>query len=185
MQQKKLPEQIETKRTFIKKYETNMAEETFDILIKNRERIPYIVDSDRPIKSVNGEIKRIESLINNFDNMEEFYYAIFDKENRKYIGEFETQNISWENNRVEAGYWIDKDFEGKGYVSEAMIKMEEVLFDAGFNRIELTIHSDNVKSIRVAEKRGYKKDGILRSYKFINGEYKDIVIYSKLKKDIV
>ena len=52
-------------------------------------------------------------------------------------------------------YWLNTDFKGEGYISEALTLIEKELFDNDFNRI--VIHTDalNQRSATVAIKAEY------------------------------
>ena len=50
-------------------------------------------------------------------------------------------------------------------------------------RVELQIATDNDASIRVAEKCGYTREGVLRSLYIKPGRRGDFVIYSRLPSD--
>ncbi|MFM6841695.1 MAG: GNAT family N-acetyltransferase, partial [Candidatus Planktophila sp.] len=54
------------------------------------------------------------------------------------------------------GYWIDKNYAGRGFTTDAVNTVTRFGFDAlGLHRIEINIRPENAASIRVAEKAGY------------------------------
>lgn len=80
------------------------------------------------------------------------------------------------------GYGIKKDFRGRGIATKAVKEVTKI----GFNRLKLKrisgmCRAHNKASHRVLEKAGYKKEGILRKNKFLNGKYVDDVLYAKVK----
>ena len=117
-------------------------------------------------------------------NNNQFVYEILSDD--KFIGLISIINVSWSNKRAEIGYWLDTDYTGNGYISEALALIEDELFDIGFNRI--VIHTDvlNQRSANVAIKAGYKLEGILRQnvYSEPNQRYRDQNVFSKLKSDL-
>jgi len=54
---------------------------------------------------------------------------------------------------------------------------------AGFNRVEYRTLKNNLLSMRLAEKAGFVKEGVLRKSFRIDGEYLDIAVYSVLKNE--
>lgn len=94
-------------------------------------------------------------------------------------------NIAWSHKRAEIGYWLDTDYTGDSYMSEALPLIEEELFTNDFNRI--VIHTDvlNYRSANVAIKAGYKLEGVLRQnvYSEPNEHYRDQNIFAKLKSE--
>ena len=68
---------------------------------------------------------------------------------------------------------------GKGYATEALGLLTEYLFSTKLmDRLQLTIHPDNLASQRVAEKCGYTREGVMRSLGFIDGRFHDIEMWS-------
>lgn len=72
------------------------------------------------------------------------------------------------------GYSIDKDFQGKGFMKEAL----KLIIDYAFNememhRLEASTLLDNIKSQKVLIGCGFKELGINEKYLFINGAWRD------------
>ena len=44
----------------------------------------------------------------------------------------------------------------------------------GLKRVELTVHADNVRAIRLYERVGFRLEGTLRQSVFIDGNYKNL-----------
>lgn len=65
---------------------------------------------------------------------------------------------------VEIGYWIRADARGRGYMTRALVLAAQWAFDdLGAARVQLRADVQNVASCRVAEKAGFRRDGVLRS----------------------
>lgn len=72
----------------------------------------------------------------------------------------------------------------KGFATEGVTLFSNYLFDNHrSNRLQIIIPEGNKASIRVAEKAGYKQEGILRDAYFLNGKDVDLHIYSLLRKE--
>jgi len=56
--------------------------------------------------------------------------------------------------------------------------------ELGLARISLLAEPGNLPSQRVAEKAGYRREGLLRSYRELKGVRRDHVIYSLLAEDL-
>lgn len=66
------------------------------------------------------------------------------------------------NGLVEIGYGIKKEFEGHGYMTEAVIAMSRWASDQiGVNYVEAETDPDNKASQRVLEKVGFRLNGII------------------------
>ena len=97
-----------------------------------------------------------------------------------YGGLFE---IDWGNKRAEIGYGFLKEFWGKGYASTIVSD----LTNFGFNELKLhriygLVDPENFASLRVLEKKGYKKEGVLQNYFYARGRYFDMCIMAIVDK---
>jgi len=81
----------------------------------------------------------------------------------------------------EIGYFIDRAYWGRGFATEALQLLEQELFAThGVHRVELLTLKKNKASQRVAEKAGYKKEGISRGVILHGGKYQDAYLYARL-----
>ncbi|MBS7527175.1 GNAT family N-acetyltransferase [Fusibacter paucivorans] len=72
------------------------------------------------------------------------------------------------------GYKLDYEYEGRGYMTEAIQKVVEVAFkELKLHRIEANIMPRNHKSMRTVEKNGFVNEGLARKYLKINGIWED------------
>jgi len=78
------------------------------------------------------------------------------------------------------------DYWGQGLGSEALKLILRYGFDErGLNRIYAHINADNAASLRLHEKCGYQREGVLRQAIFKNGRFKDVVVMSILKEELI
>ena len=72
------------------------------------------------------------------------------------------------------GYWIAKDFAGKGITPLAVALAIDHLFDeVGLHRVEIDIRPENAASLRVVEKLGLRLEGTKLRYIHIDGDWRD------------
>ncbi|OEJ29628.1 GNAT family N-acetyltransferase [Streptomyces agglomeratus] len=75
---------------------------------------------------------------------------------------------------------------GKGYAADAARTMIRFGFRAlGLHRISAAIGPDNLASIKLVEKLGFTREGILRDHVFTNGAWRDSVLFSVLEQEWV
>ncbi len=88
-------------------------------------------------------------------------------------------------NGYEIGYGIHSDEDrGKGYCAEAIRILTKWIFNTKeINRLQICMDVDNIGSKRVAEKCGYKYEGMLRGVVYSRGEYRDLYIYGMTRED--
>ena len=112
-------------------------------------------------------------------------FAICIKRNNKYIGNIRLSSIDFVNKRCSFGRLIgDKNSQGKGYGSEALILVLRYAFETlGMNRVYSAIAKENNASFKSNIKVGMKKEGLLKEALFKNGKFIDEIIFSILSKD--
>jgi ribosomal-protein-alanine N-acetyltransferase len=72
------------------------------------------------------------------------------------------------------GYNLDGQEINQGYMTEALRKGIEIIFDEyKLHRIEASILPRNVRSAAVLEKLGFVNEGLSRDYLKINGKWED------------
>lgn len=82
------------------------------------------------------------------------------------------------------GYWMGERYAGHGHMLRALeLAIPYIFKGLQLHRIEAACIPDNVRSIRLLEKAGFQREGYLREYLKINGEWRDHVMYSLLAKD--
>jgi [ribosomal protein S5]-alanine N-acetyltransferase len=83
------------------------------------------------------------------------------------------------------GYSMDKDYQGKGYMKEALnLALKYAEEELELHRLEASVLTDNTRSRAVLLKCGFKEIGLNEKYLFINGGWKDhITFYRILERD--
>lgn len=112
-------------------------------------------------------------------------FVIADKETEEYIGQIDLFRTSWIHRSTEMGIVIgNKDVQSKGYGADAIQTLQRFLFmELNMNRLQLDVNDDNDRAIRCYRKCGFKEEGRLRQRRFVNGEYRDIIIMSILREE--
>ncbi|MFD1745584.1 GNAT family N-acetyltransferase [Rhizobium helianthi] len=84
------------------------------------------------------------------------------------------------------GYWMGENHAGQGHMFAALKLVVPYIFSGlQLHRIEAACIPENWKSIRLLEKAGFEREGLLRKYLKINGEWRDHILYSLLEGDDV
>lgn len=82
------------------------------------------------------------------------------------------------------GYWLSKDFSGRGIMTKSVLALLKIGFqDYDLNRIEIPCATGNLKSRAIPERLGFKLEGILREREYLYGEYVDHAMYSMLASE--
>jgi RimJ/RimL family protein N-acetyltransferase len=91
----------------------------------------------------------------------------------------------WLHGRVgELGYWAAPEYRGRGYVPRAVSLLCDWAFDElQLPRMQLGTFPGNTSSERVAEKCGFTREGLLRSWLEQRGVRRDVTMWSLLPGD--
>jgi [ribosomal protein S5]-alanine N-acetyltransferase len=101
------------------------------------------------------------------------------------IGRVALSNVvrgPWQNATL--GYWIDEGSGGRGHATRAVLLALQFAFEhAGLHRVQPAIIFRNVRSVRVAEKVGFRLEGRALHYLKINGVWEDHDVYALTVED--
>lgn len=77
------------------------------------------------------------------------------------------------------GYWLGESFWGRGLATAAALAFKEHLVRSGrFARLQAPVFAWNPASMRVLEKLGFRREGVLRNSVSKDGELIDSVMYA-------
>jgi RimJ/RimL family protein N-acetyltransferase len=89
-----------------------------------------------------------------------------------------------EGRLLEIGYAIVPSERRRGYGTEAAKIIVDYLFlSRAIVRIQAATDIRNMVSQKVLERVGFKKEGIIRKYVFVRGEWRDALLYSILREE--
>jgi RimJ/RimL family protein N-acetyltransferase len=111
-------------------------------------------------------------------------YAIVDAESGAFLGLAGIVDLEPDANQGEIGYALVPESRGRGIATRALeLVTRYALEELGLERVELRIGTENGASMRVAERAGYRREGVLRSLYVKPGRREDFVVYSRLPGD--
>jgi ribosomal-protein-serine acetyltransferase len=89
--------------------------------------------------------------------------------------------IDWPNRKVEIGYWLGAQFQGKGLMTRACEKLITIAFDElKLNRVEIRCATGNRRSCAIPERLGFTKEGVIRQSEWLYDHFVDLVLYGLL-----
>ena len=111
-------------------------------------------------------------------------YAMFLANNNDFVGCCSMFNIDWHNESGEIGYWLDPKYNSQGLMTEAVNAIADEFMNMGFQRITILANPENIPSVKVAEKCGFKYEGLMHSYDFLPALKKreDVALYAKIRE---
>lgn len=100
------------------------------------------------------------------------------------VGAISLFKAQWGAGTAEVGYGVHPAHRGHGYAPEALSGLvARVLGEGVLRRVELRANAENVASIRVAEKTGFVREGVLRGAGFEDDGPHDLVVFGRLRGD--
>ena len=89
-------------------------------------------------------------------------------------------NLPIGENEAEIGYWLGEDFWGKGYVTEATLRVLQYAFDElHLTQLWASAYKENIASQRVLEKCGFRYHHTLEDFLFpLIGERHTSLVYT-------
>jgi RimJ/RimL family protein N-acetyltransferase len=100
------------------------------------------------------------------------------------LGSISLMRFAWQHARAEVGYWLAKDARGQGHVTRAVRLITAWGFRSlGLHRIDLMAATGNPASQRVAERCGFTREAVLRSYLQGKEGRQDMVAFGLLATD--
>ncbi len=82
---------------------------------------------------------------------------------------------------AEIGFWLAERFWGRGIMTEAVAAFSDLALKSwGLKRIFAGVFANNVASIRVMEKAGFEREGVMRASVFKERLLLDQVLFAKV-----
>jgi RimJ/RimL family protein N-acetyltransferase len=82
------------------------------------------------------------------------------------------------------GYYVVKGFSGKGIMTEGLRQVVSAAFkEHGLHRLEANIQPENVASIKLVQRCGFRNEGFSPNYLKIMGEWRDHERWATTKED--
>ena len=114
-----------------------------------------------------------------------YEFAIFDTKDGTIIGGCGINGINKVDKHANLGYWVRTDRTGQGVAPAATLLLAKWGFNTlKLNRIEILVATGNQRSLRVAEKVGAKREGVLRNRILIRDKAYDAVMHSLIPGDV-
>lgn len=83
------------------------------------------------------------------------------------------------------GYWLVEAQAGKGITPVAVaLATDYLFFEKGLHRMEICIRPENVASLRVVEKLGFRFEGFRRRYIHIDRQWRDHLCYALTVEEV-
>jgi ribosomal-protein-alanine N-acetyltransferase len=175
---------IEAERLYLRRFVPEDAEDMFIHWINDKEiQSNYGEPVYETVEAVKGVLNR---WISSYSRNDFYRWAIILKENQTNIGQIAFCSIDLKHHHADIEYCISKQYQGKGYATEALNAVITFTFEhTGLHRLQAFHRGKNMSSGKVLEKSRMLYEGTLRKsyyYPDVN-EYDDKIYYGIIKSD--
>lgn len=110
------------------------------------------------------------------------YWGIVLSETDRLIGTVGFNSWNMYHKRAEVSYDLSPMCWGHGIMSRALGQVVSFAYDyMNITRIQATVVTTNSRSIKLLERLGFQKEGLLQKYEIVGGEHMDYYLYAKVK----
>lgn len=114
------------------------------------------------------------------------WWGISLKESPVLLGACGFNNISKENQNAEMGYWLLPEYWSKGIMKEVLPEILSYAFSSlRLHKIIASVETENIASISLLQKLGFKFEGRLKECEFKNDKFIDLNYYGLLERDVL
>jgi ribosomal-protein-alanine N-acetyltransferase len=102
------------------------------------------------------------------------------------VGQLNVSSIAYGSlSSASIGYWVAQDVAGRGVTPTAVALATDYCFRSiRLHRMEICIRPENVPSLRVVEKLGFRYEGLRRRFIHIDGDWRDHFAFALVAEEV-
>ena len=158
------------------------AEAMFDLIARNRAHLdPWLRWSGR-IQSLDDTRQLIARFADKYAAGDGFHAGLWLGD--ALAGGVVCHFINRESHKTEIGYWLGAEYVGQGLITRSCRAVIDALFmREQMHRIEIQAVIDNLPSRAVAERLGFRFEGIKRESEWVTSAFRDHALYALLAQE--
>ncbi|MDP9475516.1 MAG: GNAT family N-acetyltransferase [Actinomycetota bacterium] len=182
---KDFPESFETERLLIRAPRPGDGPEKHAAVNESFDELLPWMDWPKEHKTVEDSEERIRRDRIRFLERSDLLLLFFLKGTNTLVGSSGLHRMDWSVPRFEIGYWVRSSFAGRGYATEAVRAIGAFAFKhLGARRVEIRCDSLNHRSVKVAERAGFRLEGELRNAEVgTDGEPRNVLVFSMIPEE--
>ncbi len=180
------PYRIETERLVLRPYGPEDAEALRATTARCKEHLlPFMPWARFEPQTLEQKSELILAFRARYDSREDYVLGMFDTAGRLVGGTGLHPRLG--PGAMELGYWITPENEGQGFVTEAVKALCRVAFDGlGVDLVAVRMAPENERSIRIPERLGFTREGLLRrGFRADISPPRDVLQYTLLEDEFV
>ncbi len=155
----------------------------FDLIERNRNRLAdFFPNTVAATTTLEKTLNYMNEVSEKIKNRSYFPFIIKEQLTDKYIGLVDFKNISWKIPKTEMGYFIDKNYQGRGIITQAgELSIDYIVKEYGIKKILCRISPLNEGSVKVARRLKFEKEGTIRNdFRTKDGAVVDLDYYGRI-----
>lgn len=182
-----IPERVETDQLYLRAYRAGDGPMYYAAGLRNRDHLAEF-ESGNVLMDLKNE-EHAEAIVRELGaawmGRNYFFMGVFEKVTGEWVGQIYVGPTNWELPEFTIGYIADVNFEGKGYISQAVKRVLKMLFeDLDAHRVKSDCDENNLRSIRLLERCGFRREGhLIENRKYADGSYHGDFLYGLLRRE--
>ena len=171
------------KNIVLKQLELTDTPDIFNTIDTQREHLGPWLPFVETTKQLSDTHAFVESVVNSPKDRMEYTFTI--RVNGRMAGLIGFKATDRANKKTEIGYWLSRDFLGRGIMSRSVSTLCDFAFrELDMNRIQIKCALANTPSRNIPQRLGFKLEGIERAGELLTGGvFTDLAVYSRLRGD--
>jgi len=139
--------------------------------------IPYPYPKDGAKKFILDQKAKLK-------NGTDYTFGIVLREKNEVIGVVSIMDVRRNDKHAELGYWLSKDYWGKGIMTEAVeLALEFAFIGLKLHKMKSNVFSPNTASIKVLKRQGFKEEGVARHETYKHRQWVDAHYFGLLREE--
>jgi len=175
-------------RLLLRPYQEADTQMFYTLIQKNKQRLaPVFPGRIRQVTSLDEARRFLLQFKADWILDKSYAFGAWRQDTAEYIGDISLKNIDRSIPKAEIGYYLDARAEGHGYGAEMLETIIRFAFEeALLNKIFLRTSLHNVRSYVLAEKCGFRREGLLRQdFRDNQKQLVDVYLYGLTLTDYV
>ena len=155
---------LTSKRLLLRPYHEGDTPAFYKLIKENKQRlVPVFPARIRQVFSLDEARRFLLQFKADWLLGKSYAFGVWRQDTNQYIGDISLKNLDKSIPKAEIGYYLDAGAEGYGYGAEMLATITRFAFeDVHLNKVFLRTSLHNARSYALAEKCGFRREGLLR-----------------------